>query len=59
MTVEMNKLELIASAIRDQARLLRKAGKVAQATGMEQRADELRALCGLQDCASTPVRKAA
>lgn len=45
MMVEQQNLERIVRAIHDQARLLRRAGKTAEATGMEHRAAELRALC--------------
>lgn len=41
MTVDIRKLESIAFAIREQASLLRRAGRIFEATGMEQRADEL------------------
>lgn len=44
MMVEQNKLESIASAISQQAGLLRRAGRISQADGMEQRASELRAM---------------
>ena len=44
MMVEPNKLELIASTIQQQAALLRRAGRLSQAIGMERRAGELRAL---------------
>jgi hypothetical protein len=44
MMVEQQKLERIVLAIHDQARLLRRAGKTAEATGMERRAAELRTL---------------
>ena len=42
--VEQQKLERIVSAIQQQAGLLRRSGNIAQATGMERRAAELRIL---------------
>ena len=47
MMVETTKLELIATAIQQQAALLRQSGRAAQANGMERRANELRALSGI------------
>ncbi|GAB4348729.1 MAG: hypothetical protein Kow0026_03470 [Oricola sp.] len=44
MMVDSSKLETIARAISEQAGLLRKAGRIAQADGMEKRARELRML---------------
>ena len=52
MMVEQQKLERIVLAIHDQARLLRRAGKTAEATGMEDRAEELRALCAARSSAN-------
>jgi len=49
--VEQQKLERIVLAIHDQAGLLRRAGKTAEASGMEHRADELRALCAARSSA--------
>lgn len=45
MMVEQQKLERIAFTIQQQASLLRNAGKIIEATGMERRAAELRSLC--------------
>ena len=42
--VEQQKLERIVHVIQQQARLLRGAGKILEATGMERRAAELRSL---------------
>jgi len=50
--VEQQKLERIVLAIHDQAGLLRRAGKTAEATGMEHRAAELRALCATRPSAN-------
>ena len=44
MVEQHQKLERIAFAIQQQAFLLRRAGKIAQACGMEDRAAELRTL---------------
>ena len=44
MMVEQQKLERIAYTIQQQAFLLRRAGKISQASGMENRAAELRIL---------------
>jgi len=53
--VESNKLENIALAISQQAILLRKAGRIAQADGMEQRASELRTLVAARQLHRLPV----
>lgn len=45
MMVEQKKLERIVHTIQQQARLLRNAGKILEAAGMERRAAELRAHC--------------
>ncbi|MFZ2102978.1 MAG: hypothetical protein WAU86_20680 [Oricola sp.] len=42
--VDTHKLESIAFAISQQAGLLRSAGRISEANGMDRRADELRAL---------------
>ena len=44
MMVEPQKLENIAFAIHQQAGLLRRAGRISEANGMERRAAELRTL---------------
>ncbi len=44
MMVEPQKLENIAFAIHQQAGLLRRAGRISEANGMERRATELRTL---------------
>lgn len=49
MMVEHTKLERIALTILQQANLLRRAGRIVEATGMERRAAELRALCAGPD----------
>lgn len=49
MMVEHTKLERIALTILQQANLLRRAGRIVEATGMERRAAELRALCAAPD----------
>lgn len=55
MMVESNKLENIALAISQQASLLRKAGRVSQADGMEKRAGELRTLLAAQQATRLPA----
>jgi len=55
MMVELNKLESIASAISQQASLLRKAGRTSQADGMEKRASELRTLLAAQQASRLPA----
>ena len=60
MMVEQQKLESIASAIQQQAGLLRKAGKILEASGMERRAAELRSICAARLAAgSIPLVQAA
>lgn len=55
MMVETNKLENIALAISQQASLLRKAGRVSQADGMERRASELRTLLAARQANGHPA----
>ena len=55
MMVESNKLESIALAISQQASLLRKAGRVSQADGMEKRASELRTLVATHQASRLPA----
>jgi hypothetical protein len=54
MTVEPQKIELIASAIVQQASILRREGAISRASGMERRAAELRALCAVAQANMPP-----